>query len=226
MGGYENGDAQIGSRTLIGQFIELHADALVHATDNPRWPQIRQAVDFILEQHRADKSADLMFICTHNSRRSQFAHVWADVFAHHYGLDWVRCFSGGTEVTACDERTVAALRRAGFQITTTPGENPGENPTYWCKYAQEHAPIACSSSLWDTAGLEDFAAMICCADVDQRCPVVHGAAVRIALHYDDPKSSDGTDKEQACYDERCQQIGRDMLLLMYTVRTNMRIPTA
>ena len=74
----------------------------------------------------------VLFVCTHNSRRSQFAHVWAEVFAHHYGLDWVRCYSGGTEVTACDERTVAALRRAGFQVSAS-GAAP--NPIYQCKYS-------------------------------------------------------------------------------------------
>lgn len=199
---------------MIDPRILRFDDGLVDAEQNPRWTQLSQAADFILSRHRLSKTADLMFVCTHNSRRSQFAHVWAEVFAHHYGLDWVRCYSGGTEVTACDERTVAALRRAGFQVSAS-GAAP--NPIYQCKYSDVFPSVICRSSLFETAGLQEFAAMMCCDDVDQRCPIVPGAIARIPLHYEDPKASDGTDAEASCYDQRCQQIGGDMMLLMATV---------
>ena len=56
--------------------------------------------------------------------------------------------------------------------------------------------------------------MMCCSDVDEKCPLVHGAAVRIPWHYDDPKVADDTDQEQARYDERSRQIGNDMYWMM------------
>src|SRR5689334_2999242 len=42
----------------------------------------------------AGKSADLTFICTHNSRRSHMSQIWAQTAAYYYGLDRVHTFSG------------------------------------------------------------------------------------------------------------------------------------
>jgi hypothetical protein len=58
---------------------------------------------------------------------------------------------------------------------------------------------------------EGFAAIMTCSSADQACPIVHGAAERIAIPYDDPKAFDGTEQEAAKYDERCAQIAREML---------------
>lgn len=41
----------------------------------------------------------LNFICTHNSRRSQFSQIWAQTAAAYHGID-ANCYSGGIEVTA------------------------------------------------------------------------------------------------------------------------------
>ena len=49
-------------------------------------------------------------------------------------------------------------------------------------------------------------------------PFVSGAASRIAVPYDDPKSADGTSEETARYDERVTQIGRDMAWVFSVVR--------
>jgi len=64
----------------------------------------------------AGKAAKLTFICTHNSRRSHMSQIWAQTAAYYYGLDKVYAFSGGTDATACNCRTVTAMRRAGFSI--------------------------------------------------------------------------------------------------------------
>src|SRR5437588_3800996 len=66
----------------------------------------------IVAQLDAGKTADLTFICSHNSRRSHMSQIWAQTAAYYYGLDRVRAFSGGTQATACNCRTVAAMRRA------------------------------------------------------------------------------------------------------------------
>ena len=159
-----------------------------------------------------------MFVCTHNSRRSQFSHVWAAVAAHHFALDNVECYSGGTEVTACNERTIASLERYGFKVTKSGAES---NPDYSVAFADSARPAECSSKLYTDPGLENFAAMMCCSDVDEKCPLVHGAAVRIPWHYDDPKVADDTDQEQARYDERSRQIGHDMYWMMSLAKAKL-----
>ena len=43
------------------------------------------------------------------------------------------------------------------------------------------------------------------SQADESCPIVRGAAYRVAIPYDAPKAFDGTKRESAKYDERCRQ---------------------
>ena len=86
----------------------------------------------IAAQLESGKEAQLTFICTHNSRRSHMSQVWAQTAAYYFGLEKVHAFSGGTEATACNCRTVAAMRRVGFDIEDA---TTGENPVYLVRYA-------------------------------------------------------------------------------------------
>ena len=52
-----------------------------------------------------------------------------------------------------------------------------------------------------------------CGAANQSCPVVPGAALRVATPYEDPKSADGTPGEAAAYDARCRQIAIEMFFL-------------
>jgi arsenate reductase len=166
---------------------------------------------FISSKRRAGELAELTFICTHNSRRSQMGQVWAATAAAHHGIDEVRTYSGGTETTAFNPRAVAALQRAGFVI-----ENPGgQNPHYLVRFAETGPTMECFSKTYDDPTNPDqgFAAIMTCSDADEACPVVFGAALRVPLRYDDPKVADGTSEEAAAYDERCLQIATEMLYL-------------
>ena len=70
--------------------------------------------------------AELIFICTHNSRRSQFGQVWAHTASLYYRMNNIRSYSGGTESTAIPPGTLTAIERAGFGIEKTGG--PDGNP--------------------------------------------------------------------------------------------------
>ena len=205
------------------QFDDDFMAALDRREGNPRWSQIDSSAQYVAEKLNVGQPAHLMFVCTHNSRRSQFAHVWAETWARKLGLEGVYCYSGGTEVTACNQRTVAALERFGFNVTS----NGGDNPDYSVKFSDDHPAVTCNSSLFSSAKISNFAAMMCCADVDEKCPVVVGAEIRIPWHYDDPKAADDTSEEKIRYYERCRQIGKDMMLLMHEVldrRTPRSVP--
>lgn len=159
--------------------------------------------------------AELIFICTHNSRRSHFGQVWAQVAAHHHGMDsLVSTYSGGTEATAMNERAVGALRRAGLDIHPA---QLSENPKYAVYYAADRDPMVCFSKKYadaeanPTAG---FAAVMTCSQADRGCPIVYGSAARFSTPYVDPKVSDGTPQEVETYDARCAEIARDMLYVM------------
>jgi|GEM_PF-284952 len=164
-------------------------------------------------RQRLPGAVQLTFICTHNSRRSQFAHVWADVAAKWYGISQVQSFSGGTETTACNPRTVAALERAGFDVKQA---GPIDNPNYEVSYLNVPGNLVLSSKVYDCAANPQtgFVALMCCADASEKCPVVQGASSRIPLHYVDPKAFDGTDQEVSAYDQRCLQIAQEMFYIM------------
>jgi len=163
---------------------------------------------FIQKKVNANEPVLLNFICTHNSRRSQFAQVWAKVVSKYFGIE-IQSFSGGVEVTACNERTIASLKRSGFQISHE-GE---DNPRYFMKYDDKNEEIQLFSKLYDDFenAPRDFAAIMTCAHADENCPVVTGCEERITIRYNDPKEFDDTPIEEEKYDERSLEIATEML---------------
>lgn len=168
----------------------------------------------------AGKRADMTFICTHNSRRSHMSQIWAATAAYYYGLDGVHTFSGGTQATACNCRTVAAMRRVGFDIKDA---TTGENPIYLVQYAADRPVIRAYSKLYnaDANPRRDFIALMTCSVADKSCPVVKGAVSRYAIHYVDPRLCDDTPTETTAYNERCREIAREMFYIMAEVRKNL-----
>src|SRR6478735_1075414 len=55
---------------------------------------------FLHKKLAEEKKANLIFICTHNSRRSHMGQLWAYAAANYYGIKGISSFSGGTEATA------------------------------------------------------------------------------------------------------------------------------
>lgn len=193
----------------------------LHAVPNERRQILDDAAQHIAAGILSGTSANLVFICTHNSRRSQLGQVWAEIAAAYYDVPGVATFSGGTAATACNPRTVAALRRAGFSVVQS---SLGENPRYLVQYAEGRPAISLFSKRFDSEGnpTQGFVAMMCCSDADEDCPLIPGATARAPLHYDDPKSADGTPEETARYDERSRQIAAEMFYLMSAVADRLR----
>jgi len=154
----------------------------------------------------------LTFICTHNSRRSHMAQVWAQTAAAYYGVSGLRTFSGGTAATAFSSRAAAALSRAGFAVAKTTG---GSNPVYEISYARSSEPMRVFSKVYsdESNPRQEFCAVMTCSDADRNCPVVFGASERVSIPYEDPKNYDGTPQEAEKYDECCRLISREMLRL-------------
>jgi len=203
------------SSRAVELYPELERYLSVVASEIDRIPADRQGAlarltEFVAERVAAGQPSMLSFICTHNSRRSQLAQVWAQAAAAHFGVPGVETYSGGTEATAFNPRAVAAMRRAGFRIADP---DWGDNPFYRVRFAEGGTPIECFSKVYDHASnpARGFCAVMTCSAADAACPVVLGAAERISLPYDDPQDFDGTDRETAAYDERCQEIAREML---------------
>lgn len=172
---------------------------------------------FIEQRFRRKEKALLNFICTHNSRRSHISQLWAQAAAAYYEVDNVECYSGGTEATAFNPRAVKAMADAGFQISVV---REGSNPVYSVKFSEVAPRLQVFSKRYDDAfnPKRDFAAIMTCSHADENCPLVVGAAKRIALTYDDPKDFDGTPQEPEKYAERVAEIGREILYAFSRVK--------
>lgn len=164
------------------------------------------------------KQANLTFICTHNSRRSHMSQIWAQTAAYYYGLDRINAFSGGTETTACNCRTVYAMRRAGFSIVNTTTDDK-KNPAYLVQFADDQPPVKAYSKLYNADGnpKQGFIALMTCSQADLKCPVVEGSIARYPIHYVDPKICDDTPEETNAYNERCAEIAREIFYIMSEV---------
>lgn len=175
-----------------------------------RKKQLKKLALFVQTKIKSGEEAQLIFICTHNSRRSHMGQLWARVAADYYEVPNVHTFSGGTEATAFNPRAVAALERAGFAIERT-GE--GGNPHYQVRYASDAPVQEAFSKKYDDATnpQKNFAAIMTCSQADKNCPFVPGATLRVAIPYDDPKEADDTPEEATRYDERSKQIATEML---------------
>lgn len=181
-----------------------------------REEELRQIASAIAKQILKKSRADLMFVCTHNSRRSQFAQAWCHTLSAELGLP-VKAWSGGTEITACNERTIEALTRKGFKMKKSGAK---ENPHYQLWRSTEDPCELYSKRLTDEPKPgEGFIAIMNCTAADDACPFVEGAEHRFSLPYEDPGKWDGGSDEQYAYDTCCTVIKQEMEYLLEMVHS-------
>lgn len=178
---------------------------------------LQPLVEYIKGKLVPQRPINLTFICTHNSRRSHLGQVWAQVAAAYFDVKNVHCFSGGTETTACNPRTIAAFERAGLKVTKT---TESDNPVYEISFDDLSQPIIAFSKVYDQAPNPSsmFAAIMTCDHAEANCPFIPGAEKRLPIMYVDPKVSDDTPEESATYDARCRQIATEMKWVFDQVR--------
>lgn len=157
--------------------------------------------------------AKLIYICTHNSRRSHFGQIWASTAAEFYGMSTkIEAFSGGTELTALHPNLITALKTLCFQINSDSGEI---NPKYKVKFGEEKS-TTCFSKVYDDPENpgKDFLAIMTCSHADENCPFIPGASARFSTPYEDPKLFDNTKLQDEKYLERALEIGREICYML------------
>ncbi len=196
---------------LAQTIAQLDADQL----STERKEVLQVLIQYIQSKVDIKEDVHLNFICTHNSRRSQFSQIWAQTAADYFGIR-AFCYSGGVEVTAFNERAVASIQRAGFEVTAQ-GEG---NPVYWIRYSHTSDPIRAFSKVFDDSvnTATHFAAVMTCSHADETCPFIPGTEKRIPVRYQDPKAFDDTPLEASKYDERSMQIANEMFYVFSQVK--------
>jgi protein-tyrosine phosphatase/arsenate reductase len=177
---------------------------------NHRKETLSKISQYINTKRKANNPINLVYICTHNSRRSHFGQVWAHVAASYYGIKNLNTYSGGTEATAFNINAINSLKRVGFYIRPI---NIEKNTTYHVFHDDNETPSVCFSKTYDDPKnpQKEFAAIMTCSDAEENCPFIPGVELRIGTTYDDPKAFDNTPLQDAKYDERCKQIALETL---------------
>jgi len=203
--------------TVFQKIAETFKTLYLITVSDERKIVLRPLIDYIQHKVSQRKSANLIFICTHNSRRSHLSQVWAQAAAHYYNIKNIYCYSGGTEATALYPTVAVTLENAGFEIQTL---SKGKNPVYAIKFAEnEQAIIGFSKTFDDFFNPQsEFAAIMTCSQADAGCPFIPGAEKRIAIKYDDPKAFDNTLQQAEKYNERSLQIATEMLYVFSKIK--------
>lgn len=178
---------------------------------------LQPLIDFIQDKANQQKEIRLNLICTHNSRRSHLAQVWAQTAAFHFNVKNVFCYSGGTEATAMFPMVAETLERQGFKIKAI---SEGSNPVYTIKYDKNEQPIiAFSKAYYDDFNPDSaFAAIMTCSQADGGCPFISGAEKRIPITFEDPKEFDNTPQQEEKYEERSLQIATEMFYVFSQIK--------
>jgi len=212
---------------LIPQ-LEEYLDKLsaeVSGIPPSRREKLEEIATYISRKAREASEVKLIFICTHNSRRSHMAYLWAEACAFRTGVAGkVKCYSGGTEATAFYPKAVNAMEDAGWKVEKKTSDPEIEavsmaNPGYLmtCSDNAESEKDGLGTALCFSKHFaeapnpkKDFVAVMVCSDADDACPFIPGAAARFALPYDDPKAFDARPEAAEKYAERCGEIAAEM----------------
>tara|TARA_B100000886_G_scaffold285967_1_gene210466 strand:- start:4029 stop:4604 length:576 start_codon:yes stop_codon:yes gene_type:complete len=139
----------------------------------------------------------IVFVCTHNSRRSQFCQVWSQILSDIYKLN-LSFQSAGVVKTEVYIGVIRSLQRAGVDID--------ETGTILINNKQ----VSLFSKSLDEINFKKFISIMTCSDAEKSCPTDPRSKKNISLFYPDPKRFDGTQDEIKEYDFTCKSIAAEI----------------
>ena len=131
----------------------------------------------------------VLFLCTHNSARSQMA----EGLLRHMAGDRFEAMSAGTEATHVRPLAVQAMEEIGVDIS-------GQESKTLARYLQE--PF-------------DYVITVC-DDANEACPFFPGAQSRLHWSFEDPSRVEGSEEERLAVfrsvrDRICERIKDDLV---------------
>ena len=179
-----------------------------------RKEELNAIVQYIIEKKKRGRTPRLNFICTHNSRRSQFSQLWASVMAKYFNHS-CETYSGGIEITACYQTVISTLVNQGFNVSK---QGALTNPVYQISRQGIEYGTYFSKRFDDpSCPSKAFAAVMTCDHADQNCPLISGAEQRLSLRYSDPKIYDNTKNEQEKYRMKSLEIAQEMYYIFSSI---------
>jgi arsenate reductase len=143
-----------------------------------------------MAEEESEARRKVLFLCTHNSARSQMA----EGLLRHLAGDRFEVHSAGTEATRVKPEAIAAMTELGVDIS-------GQESKGLERYLGE--PF-------------DYVVTVC-DDANEACPVFPGAKNRLHWSFGDPSRATGSDEERlevfrAVRDEIQRRIERELVV--------------
>ncbi|MHB8708582.1 MAG: arsenate reductase ArsC [Desulfuromonadales bacterium] len=110
----------------------------------------------------------VLFLCTHNSCRSQMA----EGLVNHFLVDRFQAFSAGTEATQVNPLAARVMAQIGIDIS-------GHH----------------SKTMDEFAGQPFDYVITLCGDANEKCPLFFGGVKREHIGFDDPSRLPGSEEE-------------------------------
>ena len=200
----------------LKEYIKIILKNIDMGLEKNRKDKLVKIAQIIKINHEQQNIVKITFICTHNSRRSQFSQVWAYISSLYFKLDFIKLFSGGTEVDTVNLNVINSFINTGLKIEKT---HKGK-AIYLLKSFKKDKGINLYSKVYNSKlnPSKHFIAIMTCSDADQMCPVIKGADKKISLPYSDPRVADNTGLEKEVYNQTCSIIAKEMFYLMKQVK--------
>jgi len=126
----------------------------------------------------------VLFLCTHNSARSQMAEGFLRAMAG----DRLEAGSAGSEKTAVNPLAIRAMAERGIDISAQTSK----------RYEDVTPPP------WDYL-------ITVCDDANERCPFVPGSVRRLHWSFDDPSKATGDEEQRLAVFRRVRDLIQDRL---------------
>ena len=101
---------------VLKEYIKIILKNIDMGLEKNRKDKLIEIAQVIKRNHEQQNIVKIIFICTHNSRRSQFSQVWAYISSLYFKLDFLEFYSGGTEVDSVNLNVINALINSGLKI--------------------------------------------------------------------------------------------------------------
>lgn len=169
-------------------------------------PERSKRLDQIAKNIIKNNYPSILFVCTHNSRRSQFAEIWGNTINFIYNKK-IKIISAGTKKKAFNDRAINTIKEIGFDVKKI------KNKCH-IKFSENYKSIVMfSKTINEIDNNTPLISIMTCSDADKNCPVVPNALNRFLLSYEDPRLSDNSKIEKTKYLEACKTIGTEILYL-------------
>ena len=144
---------------------------------------------------------NIVFLCTHNSRRSQLCQAWGSILSKTYNTD-LKFYSAGTEKTEVHKNIIYCFSHVGIETENN-------------KILFRDIAVSLSSKVLDEIQSDKFISIMTCSDAEKSCPSDSRSIRNINMVYQDPKIFDNTWHEKEEYLKTSKLIAEE---LNYTIK--------